>query len=258
MRKSPSQARAALRAASARSSTVDAARRLTTIYRGDRHGSSGSIAGPRGQIETREGPLCRRLRRRAQRRAQVDRPRAARRLRQSCLGRDGRPGRHRFPRHPLQVADPVGRTRAASSSFRAKAAIWSASTSNSTSSTPDERVADRNITSDDLIAAARRILHPLHARGEGGRLVVGLRDRPAAGRQVRRRARGGDRDAPAPRLHRRRRLPHPQPEGGPGHERLDAGRLQSRLEARRRAARAQPRRSCCTPTRRNARRSRRS
>ena len=41
----------------------------------------------------------------------------------------------------------------------------------------------------------------------------------------------------AARLHRRRRLPHPQPQGGPGHERLDAGRFQSRLEARRGSAR---------------------
>ena len=69
--------------------------------------------------------------------------------------------------------------------------------------------------------------------------MVGLRDRPAADRQVRRRAGGRNRNAPAPRLHRRRRLPHPQPESGPGHERLDAGRLQSRMEARRRPAPAQ-------------------
>ncbi len=57
-------------------------------------------------------------------------------------------------------------------------------------------------------------------------------------RQVRRRAGGRGRDAPAARVHRRRCLPHPQPEGRAGHERLDAGRLQSRLEARGGAARA--------------------
>jgi phenol 2-monooxygenase len=45
--------------------------------------------------------------------------------------------------------------------------------------------------------------------------------------------------APA-RLPHRRRLPHAQREGGPGHERLDAGRLQPRLEARLGADRARP------------------
>ena len=70
-----------------------------------------------------------------------------------------------------------------------------------------------------------------YARGEGDCLVVGLRDRPAPVRQVRRRARRGRRGALAARVHRRRRLPHAQPESRAGHERLDAGRLQSRLEA---------------------------
>ena len=49
----------------------------------------------------------------------------------------------------------------------------------------DERVSDRNITprrSDRGGAAHSRALY---ARREGGRLVVGLRDRPAALRQVR-------------------------------------------------------------------------
>ena len=181
------------------------------------------------------------------------RARAARRLRQSRLGRDGCAGRHRFPRHPLQVADPVRATTAASSSSRARAAICFASMSSSTSSMSANGLPDRNITSDDLIAAARRILQALYARGEGGGLVVGLRDRPAAVRQVRRRARDEDRDTPAARVHRRRRLPHPQPESRPGHERLHAGRLQSRLEAGCGAAQALPAVACCTPTRPNAR-----
>ena len=63
---------------------------------------------------------------------------------------------------------------------------------------------------------------------------------------------------PAPRVHRGRCLPHPQPEGWPGHERFDAGRLQSRMEARRRPARAQRAAACCTAIRRSGRRWRRS
>ncbi len=70
----------------------------------------------------------------------------------------------------------------------------------------------------------------LHPRGEGGRMVVGLRDRPAALRQVRRRAGGRGRNALSARLHRRRRLPYAQPEGWAGHERLHAGQLQSGME----------------------------
>ena len=71
-------------------------------------------------------------------------------------------------------------------------------------------------------------------------MVVGLRDRPAPVRQVRRRAaKQSVASTPAARVHRRRRLPHPQPESRAGHERLDAGRLQSRMEAGVGAARAQ-------------------
>ncbi len=121
----------------------------------------------------------------------------------------------------------------------------------------NERVASRAITMDHLIAAAQRILHPYTLDVKevawwsvyeiGQRLCdrfddVGPRTRRAA----------------AARLHRRRRLPHAQPEGRPGHERLDAGRLQPRLEARRRAARARAGPSCCTPIPPSGRRSRRS
>ena len=122
----------------------------------------------------------------------------------------------------------------------------------------DERVASRNITIDHLIAAAQRILHPYTLEVKevawwsvyeiGQRLCDKFDDVPDE----------RDRDAPAARVHRRRRLPHPQPEGRAGHERLDAGRVQSRLEAGRGAAQAHARRSCCTPTRPNARPSPRS
>ena len=69
-------------------------------------------------------------------------------------------------------------------------------------------------------------------------MVVGLRDRPAALRQVRRRARSGSAGPLPARVHRRRRLPYAQPEGRPRHERLHAGRLQSGMETGVGAARA--------------------
>ena len=51
-----------------------------------------------------------------------------------------------------------------------------------------ERVANRNITVDRSDRGRAADPAALHARREGSRLVVGLRDRPAAVRQVRRRA----------------------------------------------------------------------
>src|SRR5882672_11446928 len=56
-------------------------------------------------------------------------------------------------------------------------------------------------------------------------MVVSLRDRPAALRQVRRRARCRGRQSPAPHFHSRRRLPHTQPEGWTGNERIHAGHV---------------------------------
>ena len=58
---------------------------------------------------------------------------------------------------------------------------------------------------------------------------------------IRRRAGRARRHPLAACVHRRRRLPHAQRQGGPGHERVDAGRLQPRLEARRGARGPQPR-----------------
>ena len=54
-------------------------------------------------------------------------------------------------------------------------------------------------------------------------------------------------DAHTEGLHRRRRLPHPQRQGRAGHERVDAGRLQPRLEARRGPRRAAAIRRCSPP-----------
>ena len=56
----------------------------------------------------RAGALRRRLRRRAQRGAPLARPGARGRFGQPGLGRDGRACRHRLPRHPPEVGDPVG------------------------------------------------------------------------------------------------------------------------------------------------------
>ena len=98
----------------------------------------------------------------------------------------------------------------------------------------------RQTTIETIIAKANDILHPVHARREGRRLAQRLRGRPPGDRQVRRRAGRASRHAHAARLHRRRRLPHAQREGRPGHERVDAGRLQPRLEARARAHGPQP------------------
>ena len=193
-----------------------------------------------------QGPLRGRLRRRAQRRARVARAGAARRLGQSGLGRHGRAGGHRLPRHPPEVGDPVGRRGHRCSSSRARAAISFRIYIELDKLSADERVASRNITPDDLIAAARRILHPytLEVKEiawwsvyEIGQRLCDKFDDVAAGEAARPR--------PA-RLHRRRRLPHPQPQSRAGHERLDAGRLQSRLETRLGSARAAARPSSCT------------
>ena len=75
-------------------------------------------------------------------------------------------------------------------------------------------------------------------RCEAGRLAQRLRGRASDHRQVRRCARGLRSHAAG--LPHRRRVPHAQCQGGPGHERVDAGRLQPRLEARLGAHRSQP------------------
>ncbi len=100
----------------------------------------------------------------------------------------------------------------------------------------DHRV--RQTPVEEIIRKANEILHPYsidvkqvawHSVYEVG---------PPHHRQVRRRRSGSRRCAA--RLPHRRRLPHAQRQGRPGHERLDAGRLQPRLEARARAHRPRP------------------
>jgi hypothetical protein len=120
----------------------------------------------------------------------------------------------------------------------------------------EERVANRGITLDQLIAAAQRILHPYTLEVKevpGGRSTRSASASATSTTTCRRD--GGV--AAAARLHRRRRLPHPQPEGGAGHELLHAGHLQPGLEAGA-VLRGSAPRSCCTPIRPSARWWRRS
>ena len=94
----------------------------------------------------------------------------------------------------------------------------------------DERVASRKITADGLIRAAQRILHPYSLEVKevawwsvyeiGQRLCDKFDDVPE----------GEVGDPPAARVHRRRCVPYAQPQGGTGHECLDAGQLQPWLE----------------------------
>ena len=91
------------------------------------------LAGNRGDLD-HPGQVCRRLRRLAQRHPDRDRPRAGRRRDERVLGRDGRPGGHRLPGHPASSARSTPRTRATSSSSRARAGTWSGSTSSWTRS----------------------------------------------------------------------------------------------------------------------------
>ena len=72
----------------------------------------------------------------------------------------------------------------------------------------DERVSSLNVTTDSLDRGGAADPASLFFGGEGDRLVVGLRDRPAPLRQVRRRA-GTSRETFSARVHRRRRLPYP-------------------------------------------------
>ena len=121
---------------------------------------------------------------------------------------------------------------------------------------PNNREAFRDkYTQEKVIAIAQRVLRPYTLDVKRRGVVRRVPGRPARHRPVRRCPRGAGRITPAARLHRRRRLPHAQREGGPGHERFDAGRVQPRLEARLRARGTRRSRNCCAPTPPSARRS---
>ena len=106
-----------------------------------------------------------------------------------------------------------------------------------------EMLDSRSVTPEKLAAVANRVLHPytLDVKDVGWWSVYEIGQRlcdkfdDVPGR--------GDRHAAPAGLHRRRRLPHAQRQGRPGHERVDGRRLEPRLEARRRAARHRPARA---------------
>ena len=179
-------------------------------------------------------------RRRAQRRARGDRRAAHRRRGVPRLGRDGRAREHRLPRHPHQVLDPTPR-RATSSSSRARAAssfrmyvdlgevaAGRQRRGAQDHARPDHREGER----DPAPVPPRR-----EGRRRGTASTRSATASPTGSTTCRRRGRHPD----AARLHRRRRLPHAQRQGRPGHERLDAGRLEPRLEARPGAVGPEPR-----------------
>ena len=110
---------------------------------------------------------------------------------------------------------------------------------------PDNRDAVRTHHPSNRSSPSPTRSPPLHARREGRGLARRLRGRPPPHRPVRRRPADEAGSRAAARLHRRRRLPHAQRQGRPGHERLHAGRLQPRLEARRVLRGPQPAGACC-------------
>ena len=114
---------------------------------------------PRGRRGHGARQVRDRLRRLAQRRAAVDRARAPRRHRQPCLGRDGHPRRNRLPGHPPQGGDPVRLAgnilvipREGGYLVRLYVDLGELDA--------DNRAAVRGMQSDQVIAIARRVLHP--------------------------------------------------------------------------------------------------
>ena len=96
----------------------------------------------------------------------------------------------------------------------------------------------RQTTIEEIIRKANDILHPysIDVRQVAWHSVYEV------GHRVTDRSTTCPRDrTAAPRLHHGRRVPHAQREGRAGHERVDAGRLQPRLEARLSARRPQSR-----------------
>ena len=161
---------------------------------GHRHPAApGGLPGDRRDLHDPR-QVRRRLRRRPQRRPDGDRPGAGRRPDEPVLGRHGRPGGHRLPRHPAQVRDPLGEPgQPADHPARGRLPGPALHRAGPGQRPRDARQPERHP------GEARRGGEPgpapVHARREGRRLVVGLRDRPAAVREVRRRARSRRPDA---------------------------------------------------------------
>ena len=99
-----------------------------------------------------------------------------------------------------------------------------------------EMLENRSVTPEKLAEVANRILAPytIDVKDVGWWAVYEIGQRLC--RQVRRRPRGGDGQPAAAGVHRRRRLPHAQRQGRPGHERVHERHLEPGLEAGLRAA----------------------
>ena len=194
-------------------------------------------AARRGERRGDDGPrqVRRRLRRRAQPGARFDRRRAARRLRQPRLGRRGHAGRHRLPGHPAQGRDPVGR-RGQHPAHPARGRLPGAALRRPRRDRPEQ---PRSLPRESRRRRSSRPRNACCARTRSTCKSVAWFAVYQVGQRVTDRFDDVPADAgripPAARLHRRRRLPHAQREGRPGHERLDAGHVQPRLEARLRA-----------------------
>ena len=183
-----------------------------------------------------------------------DRPRAGRRRDERVVGRDGRPGGHRLPGHPAQVRDPL-RRRATSSSSRARADTSSGSTSSWTSSR-----SERSTTGASLRRSSSRPRTGSCTRtrsrsktSRGGRCTRSASVCATSSTTCRE-----ETATASAGLHRRRRLPHAQRQGRPGHERVDGRHLEPRVEAGGRAARDGPAGAPAHLLRRSGRRSPRS
>ena len=145
---------------------------------------------PRSRASGRGGngqrALCRRLRWRAQRRAPVPRPTLHGDSANQAWGVMDVLAVTDFPDIRLKAAIQSATTAAPHHSARGR--IPGPHLYRARQARENERVASLNITAERLIAAAQRHPPPLQPGREGGRLVVGLRDRAAPVRQVRRRA----------------------------------------------------------------------
>ena len=147
-----------------------------------------------------------------------------------ALGRDGRPRRHRLPRHPGEVRRSP-RRRATCSSSRARAATSSGVYLELDEIEDRGMLEDRGVTPERLATVANRILSPYEFEVKD----VGWWSVYEIGQRLCDAFDDGPEGAPEG-LHRRRRLPHAQREGRPGHERVHGRRLEPRVEARRRPA----------------------
>ena len=141
------------------------------------------IPGDRADLD-RPGEVRRRLRRRPQRCPDRDRPRAGRRPDEPVLGCHGRPGGHRLPRHPPQERHPLGES-GQPADHPARGRVPDPVLHRAGPGARPGDAANRDGHPGEAGRGGQPDPAPVHARGERRRVVVGVRDRPAAVRQVR-------------------------------------------------------------------------